>query len=99
MEQNHGISPETPLGPWQANFNKLRAPKIYNLRADPYERGADSIYYGDWMAHRALLLVPAQAIVAKYLETFKEFPPRAKAASFTVGVAMEKITAVSGAGK
>jgi hypothetical protein len=35
------------MGPWQANFNKLRAPKIYNLRADPYERGADSIYYGD----------------------------------------------------
>jgi hypothetical protein len=39
--------------------------------------------------------VPAQAIVARYLESFKDFPPRAKAASFTVADAMEKITAGS----
>jgi hypothetical protein len=36
--------------------------------------------------------VPAQAIVARYMESFKEFPPRAKAASFTVSDVMEKIT-------
>ena len=42
------------------------------------------------------MFVPAQAIVAKYLESFKEFPPRAKAASFTVGDAMEKIQNSSG---
>jgi arylsulfatase len=48
--------------------------------------------YGNWQAHRSFLLVPAQAIVAKYLESFKEFPPRAKAASFTVSDAMDKIT-------
>jgi arylsulfatase len=36
--------------------------------------------------------VPAQAVVAKYIESFKEFPPRAKAASFTVGDVMEKLT-------
>jgi 4-hydroxyphenylpyruvate dioxygenase-like putative hemolysin len=29
---------------------------------------------------------------SKYLESFKEFPPRAKAASFTVSDAMDKIT-------
>jgi hypothetical protein len=32
------------------------------------------------------------ALVAKYLKSFKEFPPRAKAASFTVTDAMDKIT-------
>jgi arylsulfatase len=48
--------------------------------------------YGDWHAHRAFLLVPAQAIVAKYIESFKDFPPRAKAASFTVSDVMEKMT-------
>jgi arylsulfatase len=51
------------------------------------------------MVHRIFLFVPAQAIVAQWLETFKEFPPRAKAASFTVSDAMEKITTVTGAGK
>ena len=74
-------------------------PKLYNLRADPFERGPESIYYADWLAHRTFILVPAQAIVAKYLESFKEFPPRAKAASFTVSDAMEKITSAANPNK
>jgi hypothetical protein len=49
------------------------------------------MFYGDWQIHRAFIAVPAQAVVAKYLESFKEFPPRAKAATFTVSDAMEKI--------
>jgi arylsulfatase len=39
--------------------------------------------------------VLAQAIVSKYIESFKEFPPRTKAASFTVIYVMEKITTAS----
>jgi arylsulfatase A-like enzyme len=99
LEQHTNVSPETPIGLWQGQFTKLRAPNLYNLRSDPFERGTDSINYANWQVHRAFLFVPAQAIVAKYLETFKEFPPRAKAASFTVSDAMERITAASGAGK
>jgi arylsulfatase len=99
LEQNAEISPEYPAGAWAAQFTKLRTPKLYNLRADPYERGPESLGYGDWLAHRMFLFVPAQAVVAKYLETFKDFPPRAKAASFTVGDAMEKITATAGAAR
>ena len=41
------------------------------------------------------MIVPAQGIVARYLESFKEFPPRAKPASFTVSDAMEKIEAAA----
>jgi hypothetical protein len=37
------------------------------------------------------LLVPAQGIVGDFLGTFQEFPPRQKAASFTVDQAMEKL--------
>jgi arylsulfatase len=92
MEQNVEINPKAPLGVWQGNFTQLRGPNLYNLRADPFERGTDSILYANWQAHRAFMFVPAQAIVAKYLESFKEFPPRAKAASFTVSDAMDKIT-------
>jgi arylsulfatase len=93
MEQHTEVSTETPVGVWQGQFTKLRAPNLYNLRSDPFEKGTGSMYYADWQAHRAFLFVPAQAIVAQWLETFKEFPPRAKAASFTVSDAMEKITA------
>jgi arylsulfatase len=99
LEQNNKISPEFPMGPWAGEFSKLRTPKLYNLRADPYERGPGSLYYSDWMVHRMFIFVPAQAIVMKYLETFKEFPPRAKPSTFTVSDAMEKITAASGIAK
>ena len=99
LEQNGKISAEYPAGAWVSQFTKLRTPKLYNLRADPYERGPESIEYGDWIAHRMFLFVPGQAVVGKYLETFKEFPPRAKAASFTVNDAMEKIMATAGAAR
>ncbi|UYO46247.1 arylsulfatase [Rhodopseudomonas palustris] len=92
LEQNTEVSPQTPAGVWQGQFTKLRAPNIYNLRADPFERATASLNYGDWMDHRMFLIIPAQALVAHWAESFKEFPPRAKAASFTISDVMEKIT-------
>jgi arylsulfatase len=65
---------------------------IENLRRDPYERaGITSNTYYDWMLDRAFLLVPAQAYVANFMATFKEFPPRMKAASFSLDQVMEKM--------
>ena len=95
MEQLAEADPQTPLGVWQSAFTVRRAPAMYNLRSDPFENGPNTIYYGDFVAHRMFLMVPAQAIVGKILETFKEFPPRAKAASFTVNDAMDKIMTAS----
>jgi arylsulfatase A-like enzyme len=43
MTQNTEISPQTPLGVWQGGFTALRAPMMYNLRSDPFERGPESI--------------------------------------------------------
>ena len=97
IEQHSEPNPKTPISVWQGNFTRLRAPNLYNLRADPFEKGTESIYYADWQVHRAFAFVPVQAIVAKRLESFKEFPPRAKAASFTVSDAMDKI--MTGAAK
>jgi arylsulfatase len=92
FEEQHGeISPQNPLGPWQSQFTKLRVPNVYNLRSDPFERGPTSIEYADWSVHRAFLLVPAQALVGKWITSFKEFPPRTKPASFTIGDVMSKI--------
>jgi arylsulfatase A-like enzyme len=91
MEQHTEPDPKLPLGVWQGQFTKLRAPMLYNLRADPFEKGTNSINYGDWSAHRMFMFVPAQALVARWLDSFKEFPPRAKAASFSVGDVMDKI--------
>jgi arylsulfatase len=44
------------------------------------------------MIDRAYFLVPAQAYVGNFLATFREFPPRQKAASFSLDQVMEKMT-------
>jgi arylsulfatase len=43
------------------------------------------------MAHRAFLIVPTQAVVGKWLESFKEFPPKQKPASFNLDDVMSKL--------
>jgi arylsulfatase len=79
------------LDVWREPFSPMRIPKLYNLRADPFERGEEGLFYNKWMADRAFMLVPAQAIVAKWLESFKQFPPRAKAASFSIDRVVENM--------
>jgi arylsulfatase len=78
---------------WAEPFVPLRVPKIFNLRTDPYERAdiTSNTYY-DWLLDHAFLLVPAQQIVGQFLATFKDYPPRQKAASFTVDQVLEKLT-------
>ncbi len=96
MEQR---SPGT-LGLWAEPFVTLRAPTILNLRTDPYEFAqiTSNTFY-DWMFRRVYLLVPAQAGIAEFLGTFKEFPPSQKAASFNLEGVMAKMTeAASGGG-
>jgi arylsulfatase len=77
---------------WAEPFTQLRMPKLYNLRRDPYERAdVTSNTYWDWVIDHAFLGVPTQAYVAKFLATFKEYPPRQKAASFTIDQILEKL--------
>jgi arylsulfatase len=82
---------------WMEPFVPLRVPLIFNLRRDPYERAeiTSNTYY-DWLLDRAFLLVPAQAYVGQFLATFKEFPPRQKAASFSLDQVMEQLKAPGG---
>ena len=72
-----------------------RPQSVQSARRSVRARDRTSILLRRWMVHRAFLIVPAQAIAAKWLESFKEFPPRAKAASFTLSEVMEKIMAAA----
>jgi len=83
---------EATFQAWMEPFVPLRVPLIFNLRRDPYERAqVTSNTYYDWLLDRAYLLVPAQTYVAGFLETFREYPPRQKAASFSLDQVMEKL--------
>lgn len=76
---------------WAEPFTNLRVPRLYNLRLDPYERAdITSNTYFQWLFERIYLLVPAQAYVGKFLETFKEYPPRQKADTFNLDAVMKK---------
>jgi arylsulfatase len=93
MEQKQ----EETLRIWMEPFVELRVPLIINLRRDPYERGMKtSNTYLDWMMDRIYLLVPAQAYVGKFLATFKDYPPRMKAASFSLQKVMKKLEETTG---
>jgi arylsulfatase len=79
---------------WVEPYTELRVPKVFNLRLDPYERAdRTSNTYWDWVLDRAWILVPAQAYVARMLQTLVEFPPRQEPASFTIDRVMEKLQA------
>ena len=78
---------------WSEPYVNTRMPWLFNLRTDPYERASiTSNTYWDWYLDHAFLLVPAQAYVGRFLKTFKEFPPRQEAASFTIDKVMKKLT-------
>jgi arylsulfatase len=88
----------TTMRAWIEPWTELRVPLIFNLRRDPYERAyrTSNTYY-DWLIDRVFFLVPAQAYVGQFLETFKEFPPRQKPASFSIDQVMEKLQSNGGA--
>jgi len=85
---------------WMDPFVPLRVPKLFNLRTDPYERAdITSNTYFEWILENDYIILAASSIVEEFLRTFKDFPPRQKAASFTIDQAMEKMQSVmSGAG-
>jgi arylsulfatase len=77
---------------WQEPFVQLRFPKLFNLRTDPLEKAdITSNTYWDWILDHVYLFLPAQKFVGDFLGTFVEFPPRQKAASFTIDQVLEKL--------
>jgi hypothetical protein len=78
---------------WAEPFTKLRVPKIFNLRSDPYERAdVTSNTYYDWlMSDGAGIIIAGPAVASQFLATFKEYPPSQRAASFSIDQVMEKV--------
>ncbi len=85
------------LDTWSAPMVTTRIPWLYNLRRDPYEFSTTtSNTYWDWYLDHVYLLLPASEYVGKFIGTFKEFPPRMKAASFNLGDTMKALEKGSG---
>jgi arylsulfatase len=77
---------------WAEPFVALRVPKLFNLRIDPYERAdVTSNTYYDWLVTSPYIVLAATTLVTQFLATFQEFPPRQRAASFTIDQVVEKL--------
>ena len=89
----------TRLMCWAEPFVKLRVPKIFNLRQDPFERADDSSNtYWDWMLDHVFLVYEMQAVVASQIENFLKYPPRQAPASFNLDAVMAQLQAATDGG-
>lgn len=80
------------LDVWREPLSLLRIPKIFDLCADPFERGEESFKYNEWFIENIPFQYVAPPLLMKWLESFKEFPPRQKPASFSIDQVMETMT-------
>ncbi|CAL1518742.1 arylsulfatase [Chitinophaga sp. MM2321] len=87
IEQNH-----EGLEVWTKGFEKLRIGKIFDLLADPFERGDKSMLYDQWLVHKIYNSLGAVTLVSQWLQSFKEFPPRQKPATFNLDEVMSKLS-------
>ncbi|MEO0836043.1 MAG: sulfatase-like hydrolase/transferase [Cyanobacteria bacterium J06642_3] len=77
---------------WQEPYVDLRVPKLFNLRTDPFEKAdEESGNYVDWRFRRIFLIGPIQLFMAKFLNTFVEYPPRQKPPSFNIGPIVDNV--------
>ena len=82
---------------WTQPFEELRAPMLTNLRMDPFELAQDiGMDYQRWFVEHMFMIAPAAGGVAKWLQSFKEFPPRQKPGSFNLDRVMESLTRSNG---
>ncbi|HET7836976.1 MAG TPA: arylsulfatase [Variovorax sp.] len=83
---------------WFEPFVRYRAPKMFNLRRDPFERADEnSNTYWDWVISHAYIVYAMQGAVAQQIEAFVKFPPRQKPAAFNLDEVMRKLQESSSA--
>jgi arylsulfatase A-like enzyme len=79
---------------WAEPFTKLRVPKVFDLRSDPYERAdITSNSYYEWMLGGSVAgaFFASKPVVGKFLATFKEYPPSQRPSSFSIDQIVEKM--------
>jgi len=87
IQEHHGF------GVWEGGWTTLRVPMLIDLLADPFERAPhDAELYRQWEVEHIYLLVPAQAYVGRFLQTFRDFPQRQKVGSFSLDQVMQQLT-------
>jgi arylsulfatase len=78
---------------WEEPLITLRVPKLIDLQSDPFERAdQEGIDYNHWRIDHVYLILPGVGYVGQWLQSFAQFPPRQKPASFNLNEVMQKIS-------
>ena len=87
----------TRLQAWLEPFVALRAPKVFHLRQDPFERADDnSNTYWDWLIDHLWVVYKMQGLIAGHIADFIAYPPRQKPGSFNLEAVMRKLQDAGG---
>lgn len=84
---------------WIEPFVELRAPYLFNLRMDPFEKAlhGSNTYY-DWTIDRAFIMGPMQAYALNFLSTFKDYPPSQTAGDWSLSKVQKQIEGMTSGG-
>jgi arylsulfatase len=79
---------------WLGGTVKVDWPILVNLRLDPLERTGmtGSLAYYNWFLYQFWRFVFVQQVVAQYAQTFIDYPPMQKGASFNMEDVKQQIT-------
>jgi len=85
------------FGVWREPFTELRVPLLFNLRRDPFEKAQhNSNTYNDWFLERPFIIVPIQALAARFLQSMKDYPPSQSPGSFNLSKIEEQLKSAAG---
>ncbi|MDN3641156.1 arylsulfatase [Lutimonas halocynthiae] len=69
---------------WIYKLESLKAPLLFDLRMDPFEKARETNSYQDWYARNIFMFGWAGSYVVEFKKTFKEFPPAQAPATWNV---------------
>lgn len=67
----------------------LNTPLITNLKLDPFERFHEARGFDEWQENRSWTLAPATQVVAAFMQSLKDYPPRAESFSLDLDDMLE----------
>ena len=84
-------------GVWREPFVELRAPLLFNLRRDPFEKAQHNAnVYDDWWLDHPFTLVPIQGLASKFLLSMIEYPPSQTPGAFNLSKIEEMLKSAGG---
>jgi len=69
---------------WVDKLEELKAPLLFDLRMDPFEKAEHTNTYWDWYSRHIFLFGRASSYVVPFIKSFKEYPRSQKPATWNL---------------